>query len=79
MRGVDEMQESLFTISKLADFVPVDHPLRPVRTLVNDALARLNGLFNPIHADDERLAPPYARPASTNSSQRNEHLIHKFF
>lgn len=43
MRGLDEMQESPFTVTRLEDFVPVDHPLRPIRELVNDALKRLNG------------------------------------
>lgn len=51
MRGVDEMQESLFTIAKLEDFVPADHPLRPLRELVNEVLKRLNGLFNLIYAE----------------------------
>lgn len=44
------MQESLFTVAKLEDFVPADHPLRPLRELVNEALQRLNGLFNVIYA-----------------------------
>jgi hypothetical protein len=35
MLGTDAMQESLFTVSKLDDFVPMDHPLRAVRLLVN--------------------------------------------
>lgn len=56
MRGCDEMQESLFTVSKLEDFVPADHPLRPVRLLVNDALKKLNGLFNLIYADSGRAS-----------------------
>lgn len=53
------MQESLFTVAKLEDFVPVDHPLRNVRILVNEALGRLNGLFNSIYADTgrESIAP----------------------
>jgi transposase len=53
------MQESLFTMSKLEDFVPVDHPLRPIRVLVNEALSRLNELFNEIYADSGRpgIAP----------------------
>lgn len=45
MRGSDGMQEALFTVAKLEDFVPADHPLRPIRLLVNEALGRLNGLF----------------------------------
>lgn len=59
MRGSDGMQESLFMMSKLEDFVPSDHPLRPIQVLVNEALARLNGLFNEIYADTgrESIAP----------------------
>ncbi|TKC92727.1 IS5 family transposase [Trinickia terrae] len=53
---MDEMQESLFTTVKLEDFVPTDHPLRPVRLLVNDALKRLNGLFSVIYADSGRTS-----------------------
>jgi transposase len=56
MRGSDEMQESLFTVAKLEDFVPADHPLRPMRELVNEALKRLNGLFNLIYADTGRAS-----------------------
>ena len=36
MRGADAMQENLFTVAKLEDFVPSDHPLRAIRVLVND-------------------------------------------
>ena len=59
MRGTDGMQESLFMMSKLEDFVPADHPLRPIRLVVNEALERLNGLFNEIYADTGRagIAP----------------------
>jgi len=33
MRGSDGMQEALFTMSKLEDFVPMDHPLRSISGL----------------------------------------------
>ncbi len=56
MRGSDGMQEGLFTVAKLEDFVPADHPLRPIRLLVNEALGRLNGLFNLIYADSGRAS-----------------------
>jgi transposase len=56
MRGSDGMQESLFMMSKLDDFVPSDHPLRPIQVLVNEALARMNGLFNEIYADTGRAS-----------------------
>ena len=45
MRGTDGLQESLFTIAKLDDFVPYDHELCVVRDLVNGALKRTNSLF----------------------------------
>ena len=48
------MQEALSTVSKLEDFVPSDHPLRAVRSLVNEALIRLNGLFHLIYCDTGR-------------------------
>jgi transposase len=56
MRGSDGMQETLFTMAKLEDFVPADHPLRPIGVLVNEALERLNGLFNEIYADTGRAS-----------------------
>jgi transposase len=53
------MQEALFTVAKLEDFVPADHPLRPIRELVNEALEGLNALFNEIYSDKGRdsIAP----------------------
>ena len=59
MRGADGMQESLFTVAKLDDFVPVDHPLRKVQSLVNKALTKMNWLFDTIYADTGRdsIAP----------------------
>ena len=45
MRGADHFTESLFIIRKLEDYVPADHPLRPIRAMVNEALARLDPLF----------------------------------
>ena len=56
MRGMDEMQEALFTTVKLEDFVPADHPLRPIRLRVNQALKRLDGLFSIIYADSGRAS-----------------------
>jgi transposase len=55
-RGADGMQESLFTMAKLEDFVPKDHPLRAIQVVVNEALGPLNGLFNEIYADTGRAS-----------------------
>ena len=59
MRGPDAMQESLFTVAKLDDFVPSDHPLRTIRVLVNEAPTAMNTRFNEIYADTGRdsIAP----------------------
>ena len=56
MRGTDQMQEAMFSYSTLEDFVPADHPLRKVRGLVDEALKRLNGLFNALYADTGRAS-----------------------
>jgi len=39
MRGADTFTENLFTLRKLEDFVPADHPLRSIRTMTNAVLA----------------------------------------
>ena len=59
MRGSDAMQESLFMVAKLEDFVPGDDSLRGILELVNDALRRLDGLFDAIYAASGRdsIAP----------------------
>lgn len=38
------MQLALFTAPKLDNFVPSDHPLKAIRSVVNEALTRWNGL-----------------------------------
>lgn len=45
MRGTDVQQDSLFSYSTVADFVPPDHPLRRIRSLVDEALASMHGSF----------------------------------
>jgi len=56
MRGTDQTQEALFTVAKLEDFVPVDHPLRRVQIIVNTALTGLNDLFNEMYAGGGRAS-----------------------
>ena len=45
MRGTDERSGSLFSYVNLEARVPGNHPLRRIRELVNDALARLSPEF----------------------------------
>jgi transposase len=58
MRGSDITQETLFTVAKLDDFVPQDHPLREIRALVDVVLRRLSGLFDAVYADNGRASIP---------------------
>ena len=62
MRGADVFMEQLFTVRKLDDFVPKDHPLRPIRERVNRALVRLDGLFQRMYAEDCRGGRPSIAP-----------------
>lgn len=62
MRGTDVFMEQLFTVKRLEDFVPADHPLRPVRAMVNEALQRLDGLFEGMYAHASQGGRPSIAP-----------------
>lgn len=59
MRGSDARTGQLFSYVDLEDRVPAHHPLRVIRTIVNEVLARLDGEFAKIYADAGRpsIAP----------------------
>ena len=59
MRGDDARSGSLFSYVDLEARVPVDHPLRPIRVMVNDVLAALSGAFEALYAHRGRpsIAP----------------------
>jgi len=61
VRGEDIFQESLFTTVKLETFVPTDHPLRSIRTLLDEAMNQLNWLFDGIYATGGRESIPPER------------------
>lgn len=52
MRGADTFTESLFTMRRLDDFVPDNHPLRAVRKMVNLALTNIEPLLYGMYAAD---------------------------
>ncbi|MCK7494448.1 MAG: IS5 family transposase [Comamonadaceae bacterium] len=58
MRGADVMQESLFTYMTLNDFVPGNHPLRPIREIVDTALKAMDATFAAMYADSGRDSIP---------------------
>lgn len=62
MRGADSYNESLFTTVKLEDFVPATHPLRPIRTWVNDALTKMDAKFSAMYEADVKGGRPSIAP-----------------
>ena len=59
MRGEDRQQQEMFLYASLEDVVPADHPLRPIRAMVDEALRRLDDTFDEIYGDGGRpsIAP----------------------
>lgn len=59
MRGADTQQEALFSYLSPESRIPKNHPLRPIREMVNTALAELAPDFEAIYADEGRpsIAP----------------------
>src|SRR5690349_1233540 len=61
MRGEDIQQHDLFSYGSLEERVPADHPLRPIRTMVDEALKSLDGRFEEIYDEDGRKSIPPER------------------
>ena len=62
MRGADTFTESPFTLHRLEDFVPADHPLRPIRQMVNAALGKMDALFAGMYEADVKGGRPSIAP-----------------
>jgi transposase len=58
MRGGDVRTEALFSYLSCEARVPKDHPLRPIRTLVDQALAVLSPVFDQLYSDIGRPSIP---------------------
>jgi transposase len=61
MRGSDEQNGALFSYVNLEDRVPVRHPLRVIRQIVNGALTRLDAAFTDLYAAEGRPSIPPER------------------
>ena len=59
MRGGDKRSEGIWSTIRPTDRVPEDHPLRPIRTIVNEALNELSGAFAALYS---RLGRPSIPP-----------------
>jgi transposase len=58
MRRDEERQEGFLMFSSLEDRVPEDHPLRPIRRMVDRALSEMSPLFDSLYAKKGRLSIP---------------------
>ena len=58
MRGGDLRTEALFSYLSCAARVPKDHPLRPIRTLVDQALGVLSPGFDQLYSQIGRPSIP---------------------
>jgi transposase len=61
MRGTDETSGSLFSYVDLEARIPVRHPLRKIRQVVNEALASLDAEFEALYTDFGRPSIPPER------------------
>ena len=59
MRGDDIQQNELFSYGSLEERVPGNHPLRPIRQMVDEALTHMSGRFDEIYGSEGRpsIAP----------------------
>lgn len=62
MRGPDTFTEGLFTMRRLDDFVPANHPLRRIRIMANEALSKMDGLFSRMYEADVKGGRPSIAP-----------------
>jgi len=62
MRGSDSFTEGLFSMRRLDDFVPANHPLRRIRVMVNEALVKMDTLFSAMYEADVKGGRPSVAP-----------------
>ena len=72
MRGSDEQTGSLFSYQSPESLVPLDHPLRVIRLVVNAALERVSAEF-------AKLYSPYGRASIAPEKLLRALLIQAFF
>jgi transposase len=58
MRGEDQRSEGFFSYLRLETRIPADHPLRPIRDLVDAALRKLSPSFGKLYSHDGRPSIP---------------------
>ncbi len=61
MRGDEKQQGGMFSYVSIEERVPLDHPLRAIRRLVDQILARMSKRFDKMYADNGRPSIPPER------------------
>ena len=61
MRGKDHRSEGFFSYVRLETRIPADHPLRPIREIVDEALRKLSPAFSRLYAREGRPSIPPER------------------
>jgi transposase len=61
MRGKDQRSERFFSYVRLETRIPADHPLRPIREIVDEALRKLSSAFTRLYAREGRPSIPPER------------------
>ena len=59
MRGSDSKQETMFSYVSPEARVPVNHPLRPIRAMISETLAQMDGRLEKLYSQTGRssIAP----------------------
>ncbi len=61
MRGFEEKSDALFVYVSPETFVPTDHPLRPIRKMVDEALVNMSPVFSQMYSHTGRPSIPPER------------------
>jgi transposase len=61
MRGRNDGQELMLTLTSPETVVPQDHPFRPLKALVDEPLASLNPVFEKMYSAEGRPSIPPER------------------
>ena len=61
MRGDDIQQTELFSYGSLEERIPANHPLRPIRSMVDEALREMSARFDEMYPEEGRRSIPPER------------------
>jgi len=75
MRGEDQDQQAMFSYISPEARVPKDHPLCPIRIMVDNALVDLAPLFKEMYSHTGGLLPAGAALSSTAATNS---LLHPY-